>query len=129
MLENSNLARKYTPICSFRKYTFQCLGPIHFADVSIFLQKISVFVQKSTFTQSNSFRAVLERFFSYFCSFCNTKGYYYWKHNFCKLCVRNPASRLLQNGQKSEKWQRRHSFPTWRQRQLFLTLFCFFCQG
>ena len=49
MLETSNLARKYTPICSF-------------ADVSIFLQKIAFFVQKSTFTQSNSVRAVLEIF-------------------------------------------------------------------
>ena len=46
MLETSNLARKYTPICSFRKYTFQCLGPLNFADVSIFLQKISVFCPK-----------------------------------------------------------------------------------
>ena len=46
MLETSNLARKYTPICSFRKYTFQYLGPLNFADVSIFLQKISVFCPK-----------------------------------------------------------------------------------
>ena len=46
MLEASNLARKYTPICSFRKYTFQCLGPLNFADVSIFLQKNSVFCPK-----------------------------------------------------------------------------------
>ena len=46
MLETSNLARKYKPIFSFRKYTFQCLGPLNFADVSIFLQKISVFCPK-----------------------------------------------------------------------------------
>ena len=46
MLETSNLARKYTPICSFRKYTFQYLGPLNFADFSIFLQKISVFCTK-----------------------------------------------------------------------------------
>ena len=46
MLETSNLARKCTPIFSFRKYTFQCLGPLNFADVSIFLQKISVFCPK-----------------------------------------------------------------------------------
>ena len=43
MLKTSNLARKYTPICSFREYTFQFLGPLNFADGSIFLQKISVF--------------------------------------------------------------------------------------
>ena len=46
MLETSNLARKYTSICSFGKYTFQCLGSLNFADVSIFLQKISVFCPK-----------------------------------------------------------------------------------
>ena len=46
MLETSNLARKYTSICSFKKYTFQCLGTLNFADVSIFLQKISNFCPK-----------------------------------------------------------------------------------
>ena len=46
ILETSNLARKYTSICSFRKYTFQCLGPLNFADVSIFLQKISDFCRQ-----------------------------------------------------------------------------------
>ena len=34
-------------------------------------------------------------------------------------CFRNPASRLLQIGQKSEKWQWRHNFPTWRQITIF----------
>ena len=46
MLETSHLAPKYTSICSFRKYTVQCLGPLNFADVSIFLQKNSVFYLK-----------------------------------------------------------------------------------
>ena len=35
-------------------------------------------------------------FFSSVFRFCKTKGYYYWKHNFCRLCIWNPASRLLQ---------------------------------
>ena len=47
-LETSNLVRKYTPLCSFRKYTFYCLGLLNFADVSISLQKNSVFIRKST---------------------------------------------------------------------------------
>ena len=46
MLQTSNLARTYTPICSFRKYTFYCLSPLNFADVSIFLQKVNVFSPK-----------------------------------------------------------------------------------
>ena len=33
-------------VSSFRKYTFQYQGPLSFADVCIFLQKISVFRQK-----------------------------------------------------------------------------------
>ena len=63
------------------------------------------------------------RFLSSVFSFCKTKGYYYWKHNFCRLYVRNPASKLLQIDQKSEKCQWRHNFLTWRQRHIFLMLF------
>ena len=55
--------------------------------------------------------------------FCKTKGYCCWKHNFCKLFVRNPASELLQIGQNSEKWQWRHNLPTWRQRHIFWRCF------
>ena len=46
MLETSNLARKYTHICSLRKHNFYYQGPLNFADVRVFLQKISVFWQK-----------------------------------------------------------------------------------
>ena len=46
MLQTSNLARTYTPICSFRKYTIYCLSPLNFADVSIFLQNVNVFSPK-----------------------------------------------------------------------------------
>ena len=34
------------PPCSFRKYTFQCLGPLNFADASIFLQKNQRFLSE-----------------------------------------------------------------------------------
>ena len=91
-----------------------------------FCEKLAFFEQKNTFTKINSVRAVLEIFVRdlWFFIFCKTKGCYYWKHNFCRLCVRNPAPGLLQIGLKSEKWQWRHNFLTWRQRQYFLTLFC-----
>ena len=42
-----------------------------------------------------------------------------------RLCTRNAASGLLQIGHRSEKWQWRHSLPTWRDRQSFLMLFFF----
>ena len=59
MIETSNLARKYTAICNFRK---KILGFLNFADITIFLQKLAFFIQKRTFTQSNSVRAMLEIF-------------------------------------------------------------------
>ena len=62
MLETLNLTLKYTRICSFRKYTFYWLDLLNFADVGIFCKKLAFFVQKSTLTQSNSLRAVLEIF-------------------------------------------------------------------
>ena len=49
-LETSHLSRKYTPICSFRKYTFLCLGPLNFNDVSSFLEKNSIFCSKKYFS-------------------------------------------------------------------------------
>ena len=45
-LETSNFAPKYTPISSFRKYTFYYLGPLNFADVSVYLQKNKIFCPK-----------------------------------------------------------------------------------
>ena len=47
ILETSNLVRKYTHICSFKKYTFQYYGLSNFADVSIcFCKKVSIFLSK-----------------------------------------------------------------------------------
>ena len=42
-----------------------------------------------------------------------------------RLCVRNLASGLLQNGQELENWQWRHNFPTWRRRQIFFDVILF----
>ena len=65
MLETSNLARKYISVCSFRKYTFQDLDPLSFADVSIFLQKISVFSPKKYFYSKQKCESCV--FFVFFC--------------------------------------------------------------
>ena len=73
MLETSNLVRKYTSICSFRKYTFQCLGPLNFADVSIFLQKNQRFLSKKVPLLKAIVRELYQRFFSSAFSFCKTK--------------------------------------------------------
>ena len=56
-----NLVRKYTPIFSSRKYTFQYQGPLNFSDVSIFSKK-SAFSKYSSFILSNSVRFMLDVF-------------------------------------------------------------------
>ena len=126
MLEISNLTRKYTPICSFRKYTFQCLGPLNFADVSIFCEKLAFILSKKGPLLKAIVWELCYRVFSYVSSFYKARGYYYWKHNFWRLCVRNPVSGLLQIGQKSEKWQWRLDFPTDVIVDFFFFFFFFF---
>ena len=75
MLETSNLACKYTPICSFRKYTFQCLAPLNFADVSIFLQKNQRFLSKKVPLLKAIVLELCQKFFSSAFNFCKNKGY------------------------------------------------------
>ena len=69
---------------------------------AFFCKKLAFFPPKSTFTESNSVRALLEIFSSLF-SFCKTKGYYCWKHIFadsvsgirppdCSKLARNPKN-------------------------------------
>ena len=65
------------------------------------------------------------RFFSSVFSLCETKVHYYWKHNFCRLCVPNKASGPLQICPKSGKWQWRHNFLTQHHRQFFWRWFVF----
>ena len=60
-----------------------------------------------------------QRFFTSVFSLCNIKGYFYWKCNFYRPCIRNPVSGLFQIGYKSEKWQWHHNFLTWHHLQLF----------
>ena len=60
MLQLKILVRKYTHMRSFRKYNFFYQGPLKFADVSIFCNISAFFGKNSTFTQSNSVRAVLK---------------------------------------------------------------------
>ena len=43
ILQTSDLAHKYTHICSFNKHTFQYQSPLKFADVSIFFEKSAFF--------------------------------------------------------------------------------------
>ena len=62
MLETSNLTRKYTLVCSFRKYTFQCLGILNFSNVRIFLQKISVFCRKKYLYSKQQCESCVKRF-------------------------------------------------------------------
>ena len=73
MLETSNLAHKYTRICSFRKYTSQCLDPLNFADVSTFLQKISVFCPKKYLYSKHQYERCVRYFLVLFSVFVKQK--------------------------------------------------------
>ena len=58
-----NLERKYTHICSFRKFTLQYQDFLNFTDVSSFFCKNSAFFGKnSTFALSSSMKTMLEIF-------------------------------------------------------------------
>ena len=92
-----------------------------------FCKKSAIFGQNSTLLKAIVWE-LRWRFFSSVFSFDKIKGYYQWKYKFHRLCVRNPASRLLQICRKLEKWEWRYNFLKWRHRQFFLALFCFSCQ-
>ena len=53
------------------------------------------------------------------------KGLCKWKYKIYRLCIQNPASRLLQIGHILEKWQSRHNSPTWRHCRFFLDVVLF----
>ena len=60
ILETSNLARKYTHTCSFRKYT--CNTKVLLILLNFFAKNQRFYGQNSTFAQSNGVRAALEIF-------------------------------------------------------------------
>ena len=62
--------------------------------LAFFVKKLVFFVQKSTFTQSNSVRAML-KIFKFCFQVLYGKRLLLLKTYFCRLCVRNPASGLL----------------------------------
>ena len=103
ILEGSNLVSKYTPICSFRKYTFQCLGPLNFANINIFQQKNSIFYPRKYLYSKQQCESCLRDFLVLFSVFVRQKVTVTENITFATFCVRNPASGLLQIGQKSEK--------------------------
>ena len=104
MLETSNLARKYTPICSFRKYTFQCLGPLNFADVSIFLQKISVFCPKKYLYSKQQCESCVRDFLVLFSVFVRQKVTITEKITFADSVsgIRSPESSKLAKIKKND---------------------------
>ena len=73
MQETSNLARKYTPIFSFRKYIFQCLDSVNFADVTNFLQKISIFCPKEYLYSKQQCESCVKDFLVLFSVFVRQK--------------------------------------------------------
>ena len=73
MVETSNLARKYTSICSFRKYTIQCLGSLNFADISIFFAKTELFLSKKQLYSKQQCESCVRDFLVLFAVFVRQK--------------------------------------------------------
>ena len=128
MLETSNLARKYTPICSFRKYTFQCLGPLNFADVRIFLQKISIFCPKKYHYSKQQCESCVRDFLVLFSVFVRQKVTITENITFADSVsgIRPPDCSKLAKNPKNDNDVTifRHDVIV----NFFLTLFCFSCQ-
>ena len=128
MLEASNLARKYTPICSFRKYTFQCLGPLNFADVSIFLQKISVFCPKKYLYSKQQCESCVRDFLVLFSVFVRQKVAITENITFADSVS---GIRPLDCSKLAKNLQNDNDVIIFRHDgniKFFLTLFCFSCQ-
>ena len=128
MLEASNLARKYTPICSFRKYVFQCLGPLNFADVSIFLAKNSVFCPKKCLYSKQSCQGCVRDFLVIFSVFVRQKITITESITFADSVsgIRPPdCSKLAKNPKNdNDVTISRHDVIV----TIFLRWFCFSCQ-
>ena len=73
MPETSNLVSKQINICSLRKYTFSYQGPFNFADISIFLQKITDFWQKQYLYLQQQYESCVRDFLVQFSFFVRWK--------------------------------------------------------
>ena len=127
MLETSNLTRKYTPIFSFRKYTLQYLGPLNFADVSIFLQKISVFCPKKQLYPKQQCQSFVRCFLVLFSGFVRQKVTITENITFADSVsgIRPPDFSKLP---KIKKMRMTSQFSDMTSSSHFLTLFSFSCQ-
>ena len=128
MLETSNLVRKYTHICSFRKYTFQYQSPLNFADVSIFLQKLNVFWPKQYLYSKQQCESCVRDFLVLFSVFVRQKVTITENITFADSVsgIRPPDCSKLAKNPKNDNDVTifRHDVIV----ELFLTLFCFSCQ-
>ena len=128
MLKTSNLARKYTPICSFRKCTFQCLGPFNFADVSIFLQKISVFCPKKYLYSKQQCESCVRNFLVLFSVFARPKATFTENITFADSVSGIRLIRTAPNWPNIRKMTMTSQFSDMTSMSKFLTLFCISCQ-
>ena len=64
-------------------------------------------------------------FFSSVFRICSIKGFYLWKCEFYRPCIRNLTFGWLQIEHKMEKGQWCHNFLAWHHRQTFWTLPCY----
>ena len=126
-LVTSNLARKYTPICSFRNYSFYYLGPLSFADVTIFLQKNSVFCPKKYLYSKQECENCVRNFLVLFSVFVRQKITITENITF-RDSVSGIRPRDAPNWPKIQKMTMMSQFSDMASFPIFLTFFCFSCQ-
>ena len=127
MLETSDLAQKYTPICSSRKYTFQCLGPLIFADVSFFCKKLTFFVQKKYLYSKQQCECSFRHFLVLLSVFVRKKVTITKNISFADS-VPESGHRTAPNWPKIRKMTMTSQFSDMTSKSFFLTLFCFASQ-
>ena len=127
MLEAWHMVRKYTHIFGSRNIRLSSKALLILL-MSTFFAKNQRFLEKMIPLLKAIVWELCYILFSSVFRFRKIKEYCKWKCKFHRLCIRNPASRLLQIALKSKKWQWRPNISTWRPHQTLLTLFCFFCQ-
>ena len=111
-------ARKYPAICSFRKYTFQCLGLLNFADVSNSFAKKQRFLSKKVHSKQQCESCVRD-FLVLFSVFVRQKVTATEKNLLQTLCPEF-SLQTAPNWAKIAKMTMTSIF--------FLTLFCFYFQ-
>ena len=122
MLETQNLARKYASICSFRKYTFQCLGHLILL-MPAFFAKNSVFCPKKYLYSRQQCESCVRDFLVLFSVFVRQKVTINEKISFTDYASR---IRILDCPKLAINWKNGNDVMLFRSEAIFKCFWCYF---